>query len=525
MKKVKKFLALLIAVAMVLSMGMMAFAAELATGTKGDAKTITIKTPANLGADDEVTYTIYKVFKATNNGTSDATSYQLLDNVTVAPDGFTVDDAGNVYLGSVSDTEPADGDYFPIQVGGATKYLTPQAGDLTDAQIAAIASYTSKEEVGTVKIKGPETEKTVTVPDYGYYYITTTMGTAVTIDSTSPYAEVEDKNIIPSLNKKAKQAADPTYMELDADSQMVIAQVGKVIPYEVTIEVGKGAKNYIFHDTMDNTKLVYQNDLVITVEGVDNPITNDTTKVDTTKKGNDTITATFVNDYLKTIEGKKITITYSAKIVSDALTVTPAENKATLDYGEGNSYTTDEETVKVYNAKLTITKKDGEGKALEGAGFVIATEVAVESSDAGDSDGSDSTDDGSAEGTTTLKYYKIDNNVVTWVDNINDATEHTSNAQGAVPAFTGLGPGNYILIEKTVPTGYNKAADKPFEVKGSGEGAYDIGNLEQESEVTNNAGSMLPSTGGIGTTIFYIVGGILVVGAGVVMITRRRMDV
>ena len=520
MKKMRKLLALLVAMALVLSMGMMSFAAELGTGTKGDAKTITIKTPENLDDTDEVTYTVYKVFNATNNGTSDSISYQLLDGVTTAPNGFTVDDAGNVYLGTVSDTEPSSGDYFTIQVGGATKYMTPQTTDLTDTQIAAIADYASKVEVGTVTITGASTEKTVTVPDYGYYYITTTTGTVVTIDSTSPSAEVEDKNTIPSLDKKAKQAADPTYMEIDEAGENAIAQVGKVIPYEVTITVGKGAKGYVFHDTMDNTKLVYQNDLAITVDGT--AITNDTTKVNTTKVGNDTITATFVDSYLKTIEGKTITITYSAKVSSDALSKIPAQNTAVLNYGEGSRYTTDEEIVKVYNAKLTVTKKDGDGKALAGAGFVIATEVtAAASGDAGTESGTGTEGNEPAETATSLKYYKLADGVVTWVDNIDDATEYTSGADGAVQAFTGLGPGSYILVEKTVPSGYNKAADKPFEIAGND---YTETNLEQASEVTNNAGSTLPSTGGIGTTIFYVVGAILVIGAGVILITRRRMD-
>jgi LPXTG-motif cell wall-anchored protein len=78
------------------------------------------------------------------------------------------------------------------------------------------------------------------------------------------------------------------------------------------------------------------------------------------------------------------------------------------------------------------------------------------------------------------------------------------------------------LVESTVPQGYNKAADSTFTIAGND---YTTTNLEQTTTVTNQSGTELPSTGGIGTTIFYIIGAILVIGAGVVLVTRRRMNV
>ena len=77
------------------------------------------------------------------------------------------------------------------------------------------------------------------------------------------------------------------------------------------------------------------------------------------------------------------------------------------------------------------------------------------------------------------------------------------------------------MVESTVPSGYNKAADSTFTIEADN---YNAANLEQTSTVVNQSGSELPSTGGIGTTIFYIIGAILVIGAGVVLVTRRRMN-
>lgn len=501
MKKMKKIFALLIAMVMVLGMSTSVFAAELPEGTAGGDKTITITPPTGVDASATNTYTVYKVFDADSNGT--AISYKSLDGT--APAGFVVDDAQNVYLGTATDTASGATGEITIKVGGETKYIVPSAAsELTEAQIAAIKNYTGKVEVGTVIITGT-TAKTVTVPDYGYYYVTTTSGSVVSIDSTNKSADIKDKNTVPVLDKKAKQAQDPTYMEIDSAGHNAIAQVGKVVPFEATITVGKGAKNYVFHDTM-TAGLAYQNDVAVTA----NPavtIENWYTVKSTPDEG-DTITITFADGIP---ENTVITITYSAKVTSDALTVKPAKNTATVTYGDNNTHNkTPDVPVNVYNAKFTVTKKDGNDEALAGAGFVVKN--------------------------ASNAYYKLTttNGVseVTWYTlaegetleaaiAANKITEYTSNAQGAVTAFTGLGNGTYTLVESTVPSGYNKAADSTFTIAGND---YTTANLEQATTVVNNSGSVLPSTGGMGTTIFYIIGAILVIGAGVVLVTRRRMN-
>ena len=498
MKKMKKIFALLIAMVMVLGMSTSVFAAALPEGTAGGDKTITITPPSGVAADATNTYTVYKVFNADSNG--DAISYKSLDGT--APDGFVVDDAQNVYLGTATDEKTGAAGELTIKVDGETKYIVPStASELTEAQITAIKNYTGKVVVGTVEITGTAA-KTVTVPDYGYYYVTTTSGSVVSIDSTNKSASVQDKNTVPGLDKKIT-ATDNTSAgmagAMDADGKKALAELGKEVEYTATITVGKGAVGYEFHDKM-GTGLTFKGNDSVVVTASPAVTTENWYTIKATPDTGDTLTITFADGIA---ENTVITIKYYGTVNSDALTVDTGKNTARVDYGDENSnnHTPDSE-VNVYNAKFTVIKKDGNNAALGGAGFVVKN----------------------ADG----KYYKYTaatdtaSAKVEWVDTEAAATERFSNATtGEVPAFTGLVNGTYTLVEKTVPAGYNKAADSTFTIAAND---YADSNLVQTADVINNSGSVLPSTGGIGTTIFYIVGAILVIGAGVVLVTRRRMN-
>ena len=456
MKHLKKLLAAALATFMALVIATPAYAAATADSGKGGSASITITLPTdNAGTNEEITYTVYKVFDATSDGTTSAISYKI--------------DATN---GELSAAMTAAG----FAVDGADNVSGPASLD-ADA-IAAIAAY-AKDSIGTFKAKPSDGTLQITGLEYGYYYITTTTGSVVTVDSTNPNAEVNDKNTIPGKPDKKITGAS----SYDEDGQKALAQVGTDVKYTVTIKKVAGATNYVFHDVMDS-RLSYNNDVKVTPA--------DVVKSTETAEG-DTITVTFDNDKLAALEDNTdITITYSAKITAEALSEDPAKNTATLDYGEG--HTTDKDETEVYTAKFTVTKQDDQKKPLAGAGFVVKN--------------------------ADNKYYKLDNGVVTWVDSIDNATEYTSDAEGKVTAFTGLANGTYTLVEKTVPAGYNKAADSTFTIA---EHDYTATNLEQAKTVENKSGTELPSTGGMGTTLFYIVGGLMVAGAAIALIAKNRV--
>ena len=213
----------------------------------------------------------------------------------------------------------------------------------------------------------------------------------------------------------------------------------------------------------------------------------------------------------------KVTVEFIATLNNNAVIGSAGNpNVAYLEYdnnpyGEGTGKTPEDKVI-VFTYKLVANKVDKDGNALAGAGF------------------------------TLYKFDSENNDYVQVGDEITGTTTF---------AFNGLDAGKYKLVETTVPAGYNKAEDLEFEVAAtydtdsvdpklisleirsldgaviSGEGKVFTTNLTEGSattDVENLSGTELPSTGGIGTTIFYVIGGIMVGGAAILLITKKRMN-
>ena len=209
---------------------------------------------------------------------------------------------------------------------------------------------------------------------------------------------------------------------------------------------------------------------------------------------------------------------------------------------------TPEDTVIVFTYKTTVDKVDETGAALKGADFVLYKEVPQETTNAQSGQAIKATFSSdaiknAAAALEDAKYYVV-------------AGQKGTNADTTQFSFNGIDDGTYVLVETAVPTGYNAWTAKKFTVSAThtdgdkpvlstltgtdpfggadswtGEvkmekkngSDYTTASGEMYAEIENNSGAELPSTGGMGTTMFYVFGTILVVAAGILLVSRRRM--
>ena len=359
---------------------------------------------------------------------------------------------------------------------------------------------------------------------------------------------IEKKYDVPTVDKSAKDT-DGNWGE-SADWE-----IGSDVPFQIVGTLPSNyadyeAYKYVFHDTLSAALELNATFDETTATKVASGVT---VKI---KDGAD-ITSAFDITYsnnelkiscsdLKTIvpslnSASQIVIDYTAKLLNTAEIGQPGnENKVYLEYsnnpnatGEGTSSTsnTPEDKVLVFPYELDITKVDGQDdtKKLAGAEFVLLN-------------------------SDKNKVAKVaDGKFVEWVDvtaavdgkiTYPAGTTLTSDNDGKF-AIAGLDAGNYYLRETKAPVGYNllkddievviaatldKSENSPaltaltIQIDG---GTATGGNLAMgvvSADVKNNSGATLPETGGIGTTIFYVVGGVLFVGAAVLLVVKRRMS-
>lgn len=324
--------------------------------------------------------------------------------------------------------------------------------------------------------------------------------------------------------------------------------VGDTVTFQLTAKVPDMASfdDYTFtiHDTLSKGLTFNKNSVVVTVNDtqiVNTPDTNDkyTLTYPTEEGSKDTFTIAFTKTQLKdmvkhtgdtgekTDFGATIVVEYNATLNKNALTTDKENNTAYLKFtndpsGNGTgTKKTPEAPVYVYDFDLEIAKYDGtngdtdtdKAKKLSNAIFVLYKK------------------DGE-----TVKYYVRDKDTmaVTWTDKLEDATPFKT-AEGKT-TFTGLKEGTYYLKETKAPAGYN-SLEKDVEVKITATYDETTGKLINSSAIStkngqyiqvqaipNKAGAVLPSTGGIGTTIFYVLGSILALGAAVLLIAKKRMN-
>ena len=480
MKHAKKFASLLLALVMVFAMSVTAFAA----GTN----TITVK-----NAVSGQKYELYKILDLSVNENKTAYSYTV--NSTWADFFKSSDGKGLTYVnidaqGYVTWREGAD-------VAAFAKDAEAFAKDLT-----ALKTITAEKD-GDIIFNDLEA---------GYYLVTSTLGTKATVGTTpgDPNPEIKEKNEVPTNVKTVEEDSKGTYGSTnDAD-------IGQTVNFKSTITAQPGAENYVFEDTM-SAGLTYKNDAkVYTDETMTTELAATNYTVNNTPGDGKTFTITFTQSYLDTIAAEtKLYVKYSATLNEGAVVgLSGNSNKSTLKYGDStNTKSTPESETITYTWDLDVLKYGNNDKnnVLENAQFVLLNE---------DKDKVAVVVDGKLTGWANVPAAGEDGTIA-WPAN----TVLTTNAQGKIE-IDGLDADTYYLREIKAPAGYNTLKqDVKVVITGAAKGeGSDLTYKTVQAEIQNKSGAQLPSTGGIGTTIFYVLGSVLVLGAVVLLVTKKRMS-
>lgn len=492
MKRVKRVLALLAAFALVLAMAVPAFAASTAaTGDNVGSSSITID-----GAVNGKTYTLYRIFDVASK-TDDGMVY----NVTTAWKPF--------FVGS-----GAGADYVEIDSLGQVKNLKKEsfANDSENAKAfaaAALAWAKTKSNIAVASVTANNNEARFTGLKEGYYLVDTTTGSLCSVGNVigSTAVTIKEKNGVPSVDKQVQEDSDKTWGDKND------AEIGQEVNFKTTINVTAGnTTNYVLHDKMtgltykaDSIQITKANGTVTLTQGTDYSIGTPTDDCSFEIK--------FVNGKLNA--GDVVVVTYTATVNANAVVAgTGNTNETWLDYGDSEHTTHDTTRTYVWEFKIykyTKGTEENETVALPGAEFVLYKKSGE-----------------------TKSYLTADGNKLTgWTTEENSATKFTSDNNGNI-SISGLDAGEYYLKETKAPDGYNKLTDdikvvltKEYNEStnvGTASFAYSNVTKADKVEVENNAGTTLPSTGGMGTTVFYVVGGGLMAVAVVLLVTKKRME-
>ena len=507
MKHIKKLASLLLVLVMVFALATTAFAEET-------TYSITI----NNSAKDH-TYEAYQIFTGDLSGTT-------LSNIVW---GSGVSEAGQTALGDAAakaetlKTE-ADAKAFAKAVA---PYLTTAAGSantVTDGKyvISGLAA-------GYYLVKDQDGSLTGDNDSYTEYIIQVVGNVTAT-----------PKSDVPEVQKKVKDINDSTDTTKTDWQDSADYDIGDSIPFQLKATLADNVSSYttykvVFHDTLSKG-LTYNNDAKVYIDGTE---TNGFT-VTATVNADGTTTLTVSCDDVKALgagNSSVITVEYTAKLNENAVLGSAGNpNEVYLEYSnnpnkseKGNNETgeTPKDVVIVFTYKTIINKVDSENKPLTGAAFKLEKLIKGK--------------DGAADTWTTVKEFTVDETTTSFT-------------------FSGLDDGQYKLTETKTPVGYNtidpiyfvieathdETADAPTlktlnayltdangnkqtEMKDGESVNIDLGTVDLTAgsittTVVNKSGSKLPSTGGIGTTIFYVLGGVLVLAAVVLLVTKKRMS-
>lgn len=456
MKLIKKIAAMLFAFAMVFSMTGVVQADERTDGS------ITIN-----NAIEGQTYTIYKIL--------DLESYDGNNYSYKAESGWDafITGAGKSYL-------KTNKNGYVEFVGTEADMPAFAKSALKFAKVNGLAKVASKTADATTVTFG--------TLSLGYYLIDSSTGALCSLDTTCPTATVQEKNSVPTVDK--------TIIDSNNTTKKNSANIGDKVLFKTTIDVEKGAENYVLHDKMDSG-LTF--DSIYSVQANQpSPVLGTDCILQTKNLGDDcTFHLVFTQEYLNNLtDSHEIDVVYGATVNENAKINQANTNQTWLTYGDNKKSNVDE--TQTFSFGIPVFKYTGLTKTgLADAQFKLYNDKACKDE---------------------VKLTKADDHTYR-VDPKGNATME-SPIDGKFN-INGLKAGTYYLKEMAAPKGYNKLAN-PIKVTIDNEGKITTDKTTTEVGVENKSGTLLPSTGGMGTTLIYLAGIVLVVLSGYVLISKRR---
>ena len=515
MKSIKRIIALLLTTVMTMTMSVTAFAAD-----SGCSLTVNVKGGQESGLDLKgQTINLYKLFDVTTSQSNGKTNYAYTVNGTykstlAATLNVSADAKNEDFVNNVNDLNKTAGAVQKFANDFTTKALTQNLDPTTTSgKIAASSqSYTFNDL------------------DAGYYLVYLKCGKEIQSSLITVEKETNTVNLkteAPSITKTANKAT---------------VNIGDVVKYTVTGSVPDttGYSDYVYkiHDTLSDG-LDFVNDakgtaleagattVNVTVAFKDAGVTAaGTTPTTATLSGtNNRTMALDLSAWVKanqTNKGKEFTVTYYAKVNKDA--VVTEKNKATLEYGNkpGDTTTTKPSQAQTPTYPLDINKiKKGSDEKLAGAKFRLYLSEAEAKAN----------DESKAIKVSPVVAGVAGNYVV---DPASTTTEFESvksiERKGYNLHINGLEAKDYWLVETQAPEGFNKLTD-PIKVTITkvGDANWTVKKNDKAEDdkiidVENSTGSILPSTGGMGTIAFTVVAALLVLGVAVSFIRDRKRE-
>ena len=505
-KAMKKLMAALLAVAMVCAMAIPAFAAAgtEVTGSKVDVT--------------KHDFEAYQIFSAKLDSTKGTLSDVKWGNG-VKGDELLAALKTATTLGEFSTCESASD-------------VAKQLEAFTTEKATMFAAFVAENYLTTTKTEGTGT---ISLPSAGYYLIKDVTDVEGKYDasnltlllvSSAETVTPQVKTDIPTLEKKVKDKndSDGTTTEWQDSADY---DIGDTIPYKLTATLGN-VSNYDtyyvkFVDTMEH--LSFNN--ITSVKVGDRTL--NAGEYTSTWQGSTKTLQVWINDVkaFGATNGSKITVEYTATLDSDAVIgSTGNPNEAYLVFsnnpnGYGEGQTQPDKNI-VFTYKVVANKVDQKGDALPGAAFALYKKLP----------------DVPTDGTSHIMQ---DGDAYAPVKELNvGANGEVEDKTMTIFEWKGIDDGEYMIKEIITPAGYNSIepikftvsanheieADAPklIELTGGDKFTGSVDHSTLTTNIVNHMGSTLPGTGGIGTTIFYVVGGGLMVAAAVLLITKKRME-